>query len=96
MGRKMTIGTKNSDTKIRIMDIKDCAKKCRGVSSLFIFGTRPLGCSVYGCKCHCEIDASSVGSCYPDKKGVDKWGLYYVDKSVSLYQFDKGNYNFTI
>ena len=85
----MTISTNSSDTKIRIMDIKDCAKKCRGVSSLFIFGTRPLGCSVYGCKCHCEIDASSDGSCayVPNK---DKQ-LYSIDDTVSLYQFDKGN-----
>ena len=92
--RKMTISTKNSDTKIRITDIKECAKKCRGVSSLFIFGTRSLGCSVYGCECHCEIDASSEGSCayVPNK---DKQ-LYSIDDTVSLYQFDEGNTYFIV
>ena len=89
-GRKIPISTKNSDTKIRITDISECAKKCRGISSMFTFGKSGLtwdgketGCSVYGCECHCEIDASSDGSCEkPDS----------YDDTVLTYNFDRGSH----
>ena len=80
-GRKITVSTKDSTTKIRITTLAECAKNCRGTSSLFTFGRH---CSIHGCDCECEIDADSDGSC--NLQGVSK------DEGIELYKFDKGKY----
>ena len=82
-GRKITVSTEDANTRTRITTLAECAEKCRGTSSLFTFGSDPLmhGCSIYGCKCECEIDASSDGSCTME---------YVPDEGIVLYQFDRG------
>ena len=73
---KITISTKDADTKKRITNIAECAKNCRG-HSLFLFGSGSEGCTVHGCDCHCEL----VGN---DCKELDN------ERGVTMYRFDKG------
>ena len=46
--------------------LKDCAKSCVGVSSMFVYGTNDFGtirCKGDGCVCFCETEASPDGTC---------------------------------
>ena len=74
---KITISTKDADSKERMTDIAECAESCRGHSLIFAFGSGSGGCSIYGCDCHCELDTN-------DCSGWKK------DNGVNLYRFDKG------
>ena len=51
-GNRITMSTTYSNTKTRITNLAECAKKCRGFSSYFTFGSH---CTIYGCECHCEM-----------------------------------------
>lgn len=46
--------------------VDQCASQCKGVSSLFIFGTNDYSdnrCFDNGCDCYCETSARSDGTC---------------------------------
>ena len=50
----------------RLFKAEGCALNCKGVASMFIFGTNKFGtnrCNRNGCKCYCETSASDDGSC---------------------------------
>ena len=71
----------------RISTAEECAKACKGQSSIFSFGTNDFGkqkCKDGVCMCLCETEASSDGSC-----------PLYRNKGYRLYQFDPGT-NFPI
>ena len=63
-----------------VVEISQCAEKCRAISSMFIFGTNEYvseddsRCEENGCDCYCEIDATSDGNC--DMKDHDSYNLY--------------------
>jgi hypothetical protein len=73
--------------------IKDCASICRGISTLFAFGTNDFGgiqCESGGCRCSCETIASDVGKCSSNSSG----GKVIVNKDYRLYKYqnpDSGN-----
>ena len=51
----------------RIETEEECAKKCRGLSSMFAFGTNDFGndrCQNGFCKCICETSATKEGFCH--------------------------------
>ena len=59
--------------------VDDCANVCRGISSMFAFGTNDFGedrCNEKGCRCLCEISASQDGSC--TQVNHDGYRLYKV------------------
>ena len=74
---KITISTKDADSKERMTDIAECAESCRGHSLIFAFGSGSEGCSIYGCDCHCELDTNDCSG-------------WKTDNGVNLYRFDKG------
>ena len=46
--------------------IEACVAKCRGVASMFIFGTNDFGynrCYSEKCACYCETSAKDEGTC---------------------------------
>ena len=46
--------------------VEDCAAACRGVSTMFSYGTNKYGknrCTSTGCKCLCEKSANQLGTC---------------------------------
>ena len=77
-GQEITAGIFNS--------ITDCASICRGISTLFAFGTNDFGgiqCESGGFRCLCETSASKEGTC----KKVE-------NKNYRLYMYqnpDSGN-----
>ena len=53
-----------------VVEISQCAEKCRAISSMFIFGTNEFlseddvkSCDEDGCRCFCETKATSDGNC---------------------------------
>ena len=45
--------------------LEECANSCRGVSSMFVYGTNDFGqnrCSSVDCLCYCEL-SSKLGQC---------------------------------
>ena len=63
--------------------IDKCAKACKGVASMFAFGTNDFGvprCYADGCTCLCETGASDDGTC----SMVDHKGYH-------LYRFGTAN-----
>ena len=49
-----------------VPSISDCASACKGLSSMFAFGTNDYGnalCSNLKCQCLCETSASPGGKC---------------------------------
>ena len=63
--------------------IEQCAESCKGVSSMFIFGTNDFGwtwegwwhpCNDEGCSCYCEISAKDNGTC--DMQANEGFRLY--------------------
>ena len=63
---------------------EECANSCRGISSLFIYGTNEFGldrCDSAGCSCFCELP--SGGECIQkEHKGFKlyKYGSATMDK----------------
>ena len=52
-------------TKGRLHDIESCAKSCKDISSMFIYGTNDFDedrCYAEGCECSCETSALSDGT----------------------------------
>ena len=53
----------------RLHSIEACVSVCRGVASMFIFGTNDSGysgwnrCNIDGCTCYCETSAKDEGTC---------------------------------
>ena len=46
--------------------VEDCASQCKGVASMFAFGTNDFGesrCYNDGCRCLCETSATEEGTC---------------------------------
>ena len=78
---KIVISTKEPDTEMRITQVEECARHCRGISTTFGFGEGVGGCSVHGCKCQCELDTYDDGSC---QRGT------WHSKGMALYRFDQG------
>ena len=66
-GSEKSIGTVNS--------LKDCADSCRGISSMFIYGTNDFGenkCKTLGmedCPCYCETSAKDAECEWVDNSG---------------------------
>ena len=49
-----------------IANVKECAAKCTGVSTMFAFGTNDFDetrCEDTGCRCLCETAATPNGTC---------------------------------
>ena len=65
----------DEDTKGYLKTIEDCAIQCKGVSSMFLYGTTKWGdsrCNKDGCMCICETAAASSGTCSAtENKGYD-------------------------
>ena len=70
----------------KVQDVETCATSCKGVSSMFIFGTNDFGegrCNKDGCNCMCERSAWPNGTCAmfdPDK----------YEKGYRLFKYDEG------
>ena len=81
-GSEKSIGTKKT--------LSECAENCRGISSMFIYGTNDFGetkCKTNGkedCPCYCET-SSKDGEC----KWVDNKG-YSLYKYVENVEARKG------
>ena len=66
--------------------VDECARQCKGVSSLFKLGTNDYAendnqkqCFDDGCRCECEIFASATGTC--ELRGPNSFRLYkYIAK----------------
>ena len=68
----------------KLKDIAECAWKCKGVASMFIFGTNVFSknrCDHTGCECICETVATDEGTC----KTISHNGY-------RLYKHVKGDY----
>ena len=74
---RITISTKDGDSKERITDIAECANNCRGHSLIFAFGSGSEGCSIHGCECHCELVTNDCKR-------------FSIENGISSYRFDKG------
>jgi len=62
-------------------EIDKCANACKGVSSMFAFGTNDFGndrCTSEGCKCICESGADEYGMC--TMKDHDGYRLYRLNQ----------------
>ena len=49
-----------------VSTLQECARVCKGISSMFAFGTNDFEgdqCTSEGCKCLCEVSASKHGEC---------------------------------
>ena len=58
--------TGDEEDKGYLKRVEDCAINCNGVSSMFSYGTKKWGdsrCNQDGCKCLCELGATSSGTC---------------------------------
>ena len=65
--------------------VEDCASICKGVASMFAFGTNDYlnnRCYSEGCKCLCETAASDEGTC-----------SQVAHNGFRLYKYEKGNYH---
>ena len=54
------------DSNEQIASVEECAERCKGVSSMFVFGTNDFGnprCNDKGCYCICETAAKIDGTC---------------------------------
>ena len=72
----------------KLKSLEDCATACRGIASMFIYGTTDFGtkrCDSEGCNCVCETPARS-GAC----EEVDHKG-YRLYKYTTIF---KGNKKF--
>ena len=50
----------------QLTSVDDCASQCKGVASMFAFGTNDFGtnrCNDKGCSCYCETSATVEGTC---------------------------------
>ena len=59
----------------------DCAVKCMGTASMFIFGTNDYGgnrCNADGCQCRCELASTTDGQC--DQTDHNGYRLYKYGK----------------
>ena len=65
-----------------LASLGDCAEKCQGLASMFVFGTNDYGterCYNIGCHCYCETSATTRGTCR--QKNNDGYRLYkYVSQ----------------
>ena len=70
--------------KARQPTVSDCAAACKGISSMFAYGTDDYGgdqrCFDDGCKCYCETAADRDGSC--QQKNTNGYRLY---KYIKIY-----------
>ena len=69
-------------------DIEVCAQSCKGVASMFAFGTNDFGrprCNVdkwqNGCACYCETAAMPDGTC-----------SMASHNGLRLYKYEKGEF----
>ena len=49
-----------------VQTIEECGSICKGIASMFIFGTNDFGnnqCFSDGCRCYCETGATDQGTC---------------------------------
>ena len=69
----------------RLTAVDDCGMKCKGVASMFAYGTNDFGknrCYDDGCECLCETAATDEQTCnIVDHKGY------------RLYKFPHGDYS---
>ena len=74
----------------KLKTLADCAQACRGIASMFLYGTTDFGtkrCDSEGCNCVCETNARS-GDC----EEVDHKG-YRLYKYTTIF---KGNKKFIL
>ena len=73
----------------RFLVVDECASSCKGISSMFAFGTNDFGtnrCYDDGCSCLCETSATEEGTC--DSVNHNGYILYKYKMTTS-----KGKYN---
>ena len=64
----------------------ECAGKCRGISSLFMYGREDGGgCQNSTCSCGCLLD-SEEGECTQGRDVDDRYNLYRVQPGELLFQ----------
>ena len=70
----------------KIKTINECANSCKGVASMFAYGTNDFNngrCNTDGCECICESAADADGACATsDHSGY------------RLYRFSRDKYQF--
>ena len=70
----------------KLPSVDDCASQCKGVASLFAFGTNDFGTdrcdNVDGCTCLCETSATEEGICNTESHN-----------GYRLYKYLEGNYH---
>ena len=67
-------------------EIDKCANACKGVSSMFAFGTNDFGndrCTSEGCNCICESGADEYGMC--TMKDHDGYRLYRLNQGKNKF-----------
>ena len=60
-------------SKGRYLKVDGCSLACKGVSTMFIYGSGPK-CNKKGCICWCEINARSNGTC--STSSIQHYNLY--------------------
>ena len=76
----------------KVQDVETCATSCKGVSSMFIFGTNDFGegrCNKDGCNCMCETSAWPNGTC--SMFDSDKY-----EKGYRLFKYDEGKFKLQV
>ena len=72
-------------SKGKVSSLEQCAKACRDVSSLFIYGkkgSKSTACDEDGCSCICEVSVDANDECLKEKE-VDTFDLYrYVKRGM--------------
>ena len=64
-----------------VSQLPDCAKKCKGKSSMFAYGRSipkhsKNRCNASGCMCLCETDGNSAGKCSSGQVTHEGYSLY--------------------
>ena len=72
----------------KLPSVDNCASQCKGVASMFIFGTNDYGtdrCNDDGCSCYCETSATEEGTC--NRKNHNGFRLYKFGITNSKGQY---------
>ena len=76
--------------KPKTSDLESCAQSCRGISSMFLYGTNDFGsirCYTDGCSCVCETAAMPDGTC--SRIGNNGWKLYKYEEGKLRLEYIK-------
>ena len=76
----------------KLQSVDDCASICKGVASMFVFGTNEFGvnrCDSIGCKCFCETSAMDQGTCNQIDHNGYRLYKYITGYDHTLYNIHK-------